>query len=100
MVNDNDRKNISSDQSSDGEIYIDAAISPTTTRVEEKRENARAWITYSLIGLVSIIIVGTLIGASFNFLDKDKIEVILTAALPPIVALLGSAMGFYFGSSK
>lgn len=40
MVDNNDREGEPSDQSSDDSIYIDAAIRPTTTDVEKKRENA------------------------------------------------------------
>jgi hypothetical protein len=61
------------------------------------QENARRRLAYGLLALLALIVVG-LLGATFGDListteTKDLAGVILS----PVVVLVGTALGFYFG---
>ncbi len=64
----------------------------------EDRENARALIAFSLIGLLALIITLSIIMLWIHP-DRDKVvQSWLTLIFGPLVALVGTATGFYFGA--
>jgi hypothetical protein len=71
-------------------------------QLQERRllvqEHARLWIAVGLIGILALTILGAFIGAfSSNWTNvKDLLQLLL----PAETALLGGALGFYFGSDK
>lgn len=85
-----------------GSATVDSGPAYRTVRYDpaRARESVRGWIALSLIALLALII-----GASFVFMwlhpDKEKsLHDLLALILGPMIALVGSATGFYFGSQE
>jgi len=59
------------------------------------RERVRGWVTTALLAVLGIQILGAflalILGAS-----ADDVRSLLEVTLPPVVALAGTALGFYF----
>jgi|TARA_R110000824_G_scaffold48399_14_gene136722 hypothetical protein len=64
-----------------------------------KREQVRGTIAWFLLGLLTMTILFAFIAVAFQWTAYDNIKDMLGILLPPIVGLVGSAMGFYFGRS-
>ena len=89
--------------------------SPTSTVTSASKEPydprraedaARRYIAYALIGITAGIIVGAFILAAWalspnaSIADNlDTILALLNVVFGPVIALLGSATGFYFGAN-
>jgi hypothetical protein len=76
-----------------------AVVTPTTApfSIEEHQERVRGKIAGSLVGLLALIVV-----ASFAYIGWYKefdppLKGLLELLIAPVVALVGSATGFYFG---
>jgi hypothetical protein len=75
---------------------------------DASRDTTRQTITLWLIGLLCAIVVLTFValfasGASIGFKSKefiDELKAILNVLVGPVITLLASAVGFYFGSTK
>lgn len=66
---------------------------------EPARERVRGRIASWLILLLATLSLAAL-GAVIGGADVDDIRGIAEIVLPPVVALCGSAMGFYYGSGR
>jgi hypothetical protein len=77
------------------------AVEPLEVRfdVEPGREKVRAWLAASLVALLAIVVLSTL-GAVIAGTDVGDIKAIIQVLLPPVVALCGSALGFYYASGR
>ena len=90
-----------------GGVDINEAVAPPTgayTPVEEnynpepRRDQARMWLAYILVALLCVVIM-----ASYGSLwlmssaDFPNLKALLELVLAPVIALVGSATGFYFG---
>ena len=62
-----------------------------------KREQVRGTIAWFLLGLLSMTVVFAFTAVARNWTDYENIKDMLGILLPPIVGLVGSAIGFYFG---
>jgi hypothetical protein len=61
------------------------------------REDARRRLAYGLLGLLTAVVVA-LLGASFaDWISLAETKDLAAAILSPIVVLVGTALGFYFG---
>jgi hypothetical protein len=66
----------------------------------EDRETARRRLAYGLLGLLWLV-VGALLVADFaHWIELDDAKDLATAILAPIVVLVGTALGFYFGGNN
>jgi hypothetical protein len=66
------------------------------SKVGEVRERKRGQIAMSLVGILGLIIAGSLICFAWGT-NVDGLKTLLSIILGPIVALVGSVAGFYFG---
>jgi hypothetical protein len=102
----------------DGELdmtdYVQA-IPPSQQTVEELAERSKAQFdqmqeeTRSSLALRLVTIFGSTLVVTYLFVgitavtpstDKELIKDITSQVIPPQVALLGAALGYYFGSKK
>lgn len=92
-----------------------SGITETAYKIQEQpynpdasRDTTRQTITLWLIGLLCAIVVLTFValfasGASVGFTGKEFIEglkAVLNVLVGPVITLLASAVGFYFGSKQ
>ena len=65
----------------------------------ERRERARARLAGVLVGLLVVLDAAILIlaVAKIRPLDHDLLAVLMAGVINPVVALVGTVLGFYFG---
>ncbi len=64
------------------------------------KERTRARLAFCLLGLLAALTAGILVTISANVRDVEllsRIKDVLSLVVSPVVALLGMALGFYFG---
>jgi len=62
------------------------------------RESIRGWIALSLIGILAVV-VGVSLAMIWIHPDRNKeLHELLALVFGPLIALVGSASGYYFGS--
>jgi hypothetical protein len=78
-----------------------AEYKSVTYNPDKARDEARARITYWLLGLLTLLVIGSFVSV-FN-LDKnptfENIKALLEVILGPVIALVSAATGFYFGAN-
>lgn len=81
-------------------------IAQTEYNPEEAQDSARKNIAYALLGITGLIILGGFVLAAWALSPNQPISenlktvlALLNVVFGPIVALLGSATGFYFGAN-
>jgi len=83
-----------------GETSITLPQGPTIgERITLRRESARGWLAAALVGLLVLVDAVLLILATLKIhpFDRDVLALLLTGLLNPVVALVGTVLGFYFG---
>lgn len=69
-------------------------------RRRPSREATRRHLAMALVGLLSLIALLSLCAVLFEWTEVDSVRAILEVLFPPVVALTGSALGFYFGVER
>ena len=64
-----------------------------------EREKVRSRIAISLVVLLAVVIL-VLLGAAISGVNRDSVQTIGDIVLPPVVALCGTVVGFYYASSR
>ena len=67
---------------------------------EPARERIRGAIAVGLVGLLALIAVGSIVLLATDTLSLDEVEGLLAALFAPLLALAGTALGFYFGGQR
>lgn len=65
--------------------------------IELQREVTRSWLASGLIALLAAVCLMIVIFA-FNSGSKEITDQIMNGILSPLVAIVGSVVGFYFGA--
>ncbi len=68
--------------------------------LERRREDTRRWLAFALVATFAIVVLVALGAVVLGGTSVDDIKSILEVLIPPLVALTGSALGFYFGSRE
>ncbi len=68
--------------------------------IEEKQEKTRGAIAGALVALLFIIIIASFAAVWLKVQTVAEVKALLEVILAPVVALVGSATGFYFGGRK
>jgi hypothetical protein len=63
------------------------------------REDARRRLAYSLLALLCFVAVSILLAEFTGLINLDEAKDLAVAIFSPIVALVGTALGFYFGGN-
>lgn len=77
---------------------VEGPIPPATVPVEHRQETARQWIAFALL----FILFGEVLFAAIAsfFIHIDIIKEVMVIVFGPTAALVGSAIGFYFGQKS
>ncbi|MGH8524910.1 MAG: hypothetical protein ACREXY_12035 [Gammaproteobacteria bacterium] len=67
---------------------------------EPARERIRGAIAVGLVGLLALIATGSFVLLATGTLSLEETEGLLTALFTPLLALAGTALGFYFGGQR
>lgn len=67
---------------------------------EPGREKIRGALAIFLVSILSAIAVGSFVLVATNTFTLDEVEGLLTALFTPLLALTGTALGFYFGGQQ
>jgi hypothetical protein len=51
-----------------------------------------------LVTILAVVIIGSVVTVSLNGKSETSIEALLKVILSPIIGLVGSVVGFYFGA--
>ena len=83
-----------------GEASTPPLLGPSVgDKIAVGRERARGWLAGSLVGLLVAVDAAVFILAAVLVrpFDRDLLALLLAGVLNPIVALVGTVLGFYFG---
>jgi hypothetical protein len=75
-------------------------VAGISVRDVRHRETTRRWLAMALVGLFSVVTLLSLMSVVFEWVEVDSVKSLLEVLIPPIVALTGSALGFYFGVER
>jgi len=70
------------------------------TEIAKAREVARRRIAYGLLALLSVVCLALLLAEFAGWVKLDEDKDLATVILSPIVVLVGTALGFYFGGNS
>lgn len=73
---------------------------PEQQRVAKKREDIRAWLAGGLTSLFIVMISAIFVSAVFGGEQWDRVQEFAQIAFGTVAGLVGSAVGFYFGSQR
>lgn len=65
--------------------------------IRRHREGTRRWLAFGLVLLLAFLAMLSLSAIVFGWQTTENVRSAVEVLLPPIVALTGSALGFYFG---
>ena len=54
----------------------------------------------ALVGLFAIVVLLSLCSVVFDWAEVEPVKSMLEVLIPPLVALTGSVLGFYFGVER
>ncbi len=89
----------SADDAVEIEVPPTAEVTPTTLPTEERREIWRGWLALVLMAVLSLLAIGLVVVAvclvrPFN---TQAVSLLIAGIFGPIVGLVGTVVGFYFG---
>jgi hypothetical protein len=64
---------------------------------EQERDTVRGLLALLLVFLLIGVVLAAWVSLWFRLAPEPEIKDLLSVILPPVVALVGSAIGFYFG---
>jgi hypothetical protein len=68
---------------------------------QRKQESVRAWVTGALLGaLIALLFFAGIVASTGSKEHWDETKEMLQILLPAVTGLLGSALGFYFGTQS
>lgn len=81
-----------------GEFPSGGLISPTLIPIEHQREKIRGRIAQSLIVLLFLVVIAAFAMFVLRPDEFTNLDNLLTIIFAPIIGLIGTVLGFYFGS--
>ena len=75
----------------------DTAPSSRPYDPEPARDRLRGWLAVALLAMLAVVVAAAWVSLWWSLATEAEIKDLLGVILPPIVALVGSAIGFYFG---
>ncbi len=75
---------------------------PELHEIELSQETTRGHVAYALMGLLGVLSIGIFLAAValVRPFDRETVSLLLTGALSPIIGLVGTVVGFYFGQES
>lgn len=98
----------SGDTAGDGSGVEGSAVLPRPRRLEvgakydpaPLRERTRSRLAAALVALLATISLLLVVGAAFRWFSVAEAKDLAVAVLTPLIAITGTALGFYFGGNK
>jgi 4-amino-4-deoxy-L-arabinose transferase-like glycosyltransferase len=75
-------------------------LPPPPIAIEVSRERVRGILAIALLSLLGLVILSLLLAAIADWLTTTEITDLLDPLITPLVALTGTALGFYFGRAS
>lgn len=72
-------------------------LPPPPIAIEVSRERVRGVLAIFLLSLLGLVILTLLLAAIADWLTTTEVKDLLEPLITPLVALAGTALGFYFG---
>ena len=72
-------------------------LPPPPIAIEVSRERVRGVLAVTLLLLLGVVILSLLLAAIADWLTTTEVKDLLDPLITPLVALTGTALGFYFG---
>ena len=69
--------------------YVNVLVSQETTR---------SWIAFLLIGLLAVMVIAAIAGIFVGSVNLQRVTQVFGLTFGPIVGLVGTVVGFYFGA--
>lgn len=89
-----------SEQSEGQGIELTEYDAPEEQAVEKKREQIRGNVTGWLLAALFLLLIGGIVAVFSGAETWNRYEELARLAVPAVIGLLGSAIGFYFGSQR
>jgi hypothetical protein len=67
---------------------------------EMRRENTRSALAIGLIAIVGFMVVTSWLGSMAGWLPSEELQELVQLLFGPMVAVLGTAVGFFFGDRR
>ena len=64
----------------------------------EPQENTRAIIAFALIGLLTVLVISAVVGVFLAAISLERLTHVFGLVFGPVVGLVGTVVGFYFGA--
>jgi hypothetical protein len=77
----------------------DPPVRPPQVAEPPERERVRSRLAFCLVLLLATVVLASL-GAVIVGVNRDNVQSISDVVLPPVVALCGTVIGFYYASSR
>ncbi len=94
-MSDSSEQSLGPTESADRRLYRWAPLTP-----EAKRENMRGWLAGSLVFLLAVVIIASFAHQWLHPDHSKELHEWMNLVFSPLVALVGAATGFYFGSQS
>lgn len=88
------------DLAAQGELPRGGLIEPTLVPIEHQREKIRGRIAQALIVLLFLVITAAFLVFVLRPKEFENLDNLLTIIFAPIIGLIGTVLGFYFGSES
>jgi len=72
-------------------------LPPPPIAIDVSRERVRGILAIFLLALLSLVILSLLLATIADWLTTTEVSDLLDPLITPLVALTGTALGFYFG---
>jgi hypothetical protein len=74
---------------------------PKSSRdLAKQREGVRSGVAWALVAILGFVILQLMVGVTWGTIPIDKIEKVSAVVLTPVVGLVGTVLGFYFGKES
>jgi hypothetical protein len=81
-------------------VEVSSSAPPRLRPIEHRQETARAWIAGGLLVLLGLLVTGTFVAVLFTDVEWADVSDPVTYLLGLLVGLVGTVVGFYFGSKS
>ena len=81
-----------------GKPYQQYSRSEHEARLAQRRERARGWVAFVLLIYFGVVLLAPFVGVLLLNVPLDTVKDLWGIALPAVTSLVGTAVGFYFGS--
>lgn len=79
---------------------IDLGLRTTSYNPDPGRDRTRARLAYLLTGAVLAIVLTALLFVATGAMETSDLESVSAALLTPVIGLVGTVLGFYFGQQR